>query len=317
MIDCIYNIKNNKYRQEEQSLMVRLKKLVQTMIQKRCGMKKDPLRVPFEDYLHVTQCGRWWLVGSAWMPHESIGLAPKAATVATATFSASETNLIETDPNMEKKMMAITQLLHFNTEVRRTIFAIMVSSEDYLDAFEKLLRFNTQEKQDRETVRVLVQCCGHEKLFNKFYAYLAEKLCQHEHGYKVTFQFCFWDFWKTIEHASVRKIAHLAKLLVHLLLTEALSMSIIKAIDFMELKSRGILFFQLVFSDILTVDSEASMIRAFQSIVVIKEVTSLRQGIIFFFHNYMKSLDFMKTDRHLLERRWYIVKRWLSQSSSF
>lgn len=29
-----------------------------------------------------------------------------------------------------------------NTEVRRNIFCVMMTSEDYLDAFEKLLRFH-------------------------------------------------------------------------------------------------------------------------------------------------------------------------------
>jgi len=35
----------------------------------------------------------------------------------------------------------------------------MMTSEDYVDAFEKLLRQNLREVQTREVIHVLVDCC--------------------------------------------------------------------------------------------------------------------------------------------------------------
>lgn len=51
--------------------------------------------------------------------------------------------------------------------------------------------------QDREIMRVLVECCLQEKVFNKYYTVLASKLCEHDKNHKFTLQvfslsFFFW-----------------------------------------------------------------------------------------------------------------------------
>lgn len=42
--------------------------------------------------------------------------------------------------------------------------------------------------QDREIMRVLVECCLQEKVFNKYYSVLAAKLCSHDREHKTTLQ---------------------------------------------------------------------------------------------------------------------------------
>lgn len=44
--------------------------------------------------------------------------------------------------------------------------------------------------QDREIMRVLVECCLQEKAFNKYYCALASKLCSHDKNNKFTLQVC-------------------------------------------------------------------------------------------------------------------------------
>lgn len=44
--------------------------------------------------------------------------------------------------------------------------------------------------QDREIMRVLVDCCLQEKLFNKYYTVLALKLCSHDKNHKSSLQVC-------------------------------------------------------------------------------------------------------------------------------
>ena len=39
------------------------------------------------------------------------------------------------------KVLELAKKQRMNTEVRRNIFCVLMTSEDYLDAFEKLLRF--------------------------------------------------------------------------------------------------------------------------------------------------------------------------------
>ena len=43
-------------------------------------------------------------------------------------------------------------------------------------------------EQDREIMRVLLDCCLQEKVFNKYYTVLASKLCEHEKNHKFTLQ---------------------------------------------------------------------------------------------------------------------------------
>lgn len=45
--------------------------------------------------------------------------------------------------------------------------------------------------QDREIMRVLVECCLQEKVFNKYYTVLASKLCEHDKNHKFTLQVFF------------------------------------------------------------------------------------------------------------------------------
>lgn len=73
------------------------------------------------------------------------------------------------------RLLQLASKQRMNTDVRRSIFCIIMSSEDYVDAHEKLLRLKLPGKQDREILRVLVDCCIQEKCFNKYYALLASR----------------------------------------------------------------------------------------------------------------------------------------------
>lgn len=46
-----------------------------------------------------------------------------------------------------QKMMKLAASQRMNTDVRRAIFCIIISAEDYVDAFEKLLRLDLTGKQ--------------------------------------------------------------------------------------------------------------------------------------------------------------------------
>lgn len=48
--------------------------------------------------------------------------------------------------------------------------------------------FSSVDMQDREIIRVIVDCCLQEKMFNKYYTVLASKLCSHEKNHKFSLQ---------------------------------------------------------------------------------------------------------------------------------
>jgi MA3 domain len=85
-----------------------------------------------------------------------------------------------------------------NTPLRRTIFCLLLGSDDYMDAFEKISKLSLKGKQDREVVYVLVHCLMMEKTYNKYYELIAIKLCTFDYNMKFTFQYHLWDKFKQV-----------------------------------------------------------------------------------------------------------------------
>ncbi len=92
--------------------------------------------------------------------------------------------------------------------------------QDYIDACERLPQLNLSQVQQREIVRVLLHCCGNvrknvwinqrlydplfqEKTYNPYYALVCQHLCQTAHAYKITLQYCLWDFLRDLGESNV------------------------------------------------------------------------------------------------------------------
>ena len=99
-------------------------------------------------------------------------------------------------------------------------------------------------------VHVLIDCCLQEKIYNPYYAYLAQKLCEYKRSHQVrwkvttlicpvtnawlvtslqvTFQYSFWDRFKDLASLTPSQLINFRKLLVHLITSKALSLVVIK-----------------------------------------------------------------------------------------
>ena len=75
--------------------------------------------------------GQWWLSGD--MASTMDNVAEIASTIDKEVLEA-------------QKMLQLAAAQRMNTEVRRQIFCIIMSGEDYIDAFEKLLSLDLQGK---------------------------------------------------------------------------------------------------------------------------------------------------------------------------
>ena len=76
--------------------------------------------------------GQWWLSGN--MASTMDNVEEVAGTI--------DREVLE-----NQKMLQIAAAQRMNTDARRQIFCIIMSGEDYIDAFVKLLRLNLQGKQ--------------------------------------------------------------------------------------------------------------------------------------------------------------------------
>jgi nucleolar MIF4G domain-containing protein 1 len=76
--------------------------------------------------------GQWWLSG---------GMAAKTDNVQEVA------NTIDKDVLEAQKMLQLASSQRMNTDARKAIFCIIMSGEDYIDAFEKILRLDLVGKQ--------------------------------------------------------------------------------------------------------------------------------------------------------------------------
>lgn len=149
------------------------------------------------------------------------------------------------------QVLKLAQKQRMNTDVRRSVFCTLVTSEDFLDAFDKLLRLGLKEPQEREMVHVLVDCCLQEHPYNPFYAFLAARLCAHDRRLQMTFQFSFWDKFRDLDNLPDKNVSNLVQLVAHLLKTKSLPLSILKVVEFSELDKARIHFLRKLLSLLL------------------------------------------------------------------
>lgn len=122
--------------------------------------------------------GKWWLIGSSWRDN-MVGTESKHST--SSSEGAKNTSATES-------LVKLARQQGMNTDVRRSVFVVLMSSEvsillrclsvtssairyqmlnpglyiykDYIDAFERLLKLNLTEVQEREIARVILHCAG-------------------------------------------------------------------------------------------------------------------------------------------------------------
>lgn len=129
----------------------RMKKFLSGLSKKRTTFPSEPMRVGLTDIRQVGTKGKWWLVGSSWK-NNMVGEESSRK----STSSTTADDMLEA----EDELLKLARKNKMNTDVRRSIFVVLMSSEDYIDAFERLIKLNLKEVQQREIVRVLLHCAG-------------------------------------------------------------------------------------------------------------------------------------------------------------
>ncbi|XWS58549.1 hypothetical protein CRYUN_Cryun08bG0043600 [Craigia yunnanensis] len=271
MLETICDIKNNKKKTKEDTVQhTRIKKWLQKLRVEDIlirGLKWSKLLDPDKK-------GQWWSSGD----------------MASATDNVEEVaSRIDKEALEAQKMLELAAAQKMNTDARRAIFCIIMSGEDYIDAFEKLLRLDLPGKQDRDIMRVLLECCLQEKVFNKYYTVLAAKLCEHDKNHKFTLQFCLWDHFKELDSMPLIRSMHLAKFIAEMVASFTLSLAVFKTVEWSDpqmLSPKRIMHFRMVFEAIFEYPDKVIW-NMFTRIAVTPELETLRQGMEFFIKEYV------------------------------
>ncbi|XP_043728651.1 nucleolar MIF4G domain-containing protein 1 isoform X2 [Cervus elaphus] len=246
MLETLLALKNNDVRKipgYDPEPVERLRKLQRGLV-RGAGAGTDPeLRVSWDSVLNAERAGRWWIVGSAWSGTPMVDGGPQKDLQSPRAGTVSS------------KILELARKQRMNTDIRRNIFCTVMTSEDFLDAFEKLLKLGLKDQQEREIVHVLVDCCLQEKTYNPFYAFLAGRFCTYERRFQMTFQFSIWDKFRDLENLPATNFANLVHLVAHLLKTKSLPLSLLKVVEFSELDKPRVHFLRKVLH-ILLIETE-------------------------------------------------------------
>ena len=265
MVSAMMDLKNNKKRSKDTAYAERVAKIRKLLgqIKSASGAFKSTesssLRIGLDDILNVAEKGRWWKVGASWVGNqyrfsedggESNGNNQEKLG---KEVDPSNTDAAEEDATLLK----LAAKARMNTDAKRAIFCIIMKSADCEDAFEKLSRAgHLKNRKERDTVRVLMECCGNEKSYNPFYAHLAVRMCEYQPQCKFSMQLAYWDFFKQFDDSvSMRKAANLAKLLFHMVVAHpAIRLGVLKVLDLSspdELADSAMIFLTLFFTNLL------------------------------------------------------------------
>ncbi|KAF9243388.1 hypothetical protein BU15DRAFT_86369 [Melanogaster broomeanus] len=199
MIETLTNLKNNKVKKSATQhqggdAVERMKKFLSGLGKKRHVQAHEPLRVSLDDLHSAETKGKWWLVGAGWGGDPLVDQQHDPSTKRQDRGAEDTTSMA---------LVKLARKQGMNTDIRRSIFVVLMSSDDYLDACERLAQLNLSEVQQREIARVILHCCGNEKSYNPYYSLVCQQLCQTSHSYKITLQFCLWDFLRDLGEVNV------------------------------------------------------------------------------------------------------------------
>jgi nucleolar MIF4G domain-containing protein 1 len=126
MLETIANIKNNKIKQQhgnvvDKEMVLKMKKFLSGLAKKRSLHSTEAIRVSLEDIHNIDTKGKWWLVGSSWKDN-LVGTESKYASKEVADD-------LKKDASLQQSLMKLARKQGMNTDIRRSIFIVLMSSE--------------------------------------------------------------------------------------------------------------------------------------------------------------------------------------------
>lgn len=301
MLDILMAIKNNnvtKIPQYDASLVEHFRKLLKQFV--RSGKYVTTLALTLDDLLNAEERGKWWLVGSAWSGND-------------ANNTKNKDDIIEETTNDEQrnKIMALAKKQRMNTDVKRNVFYVLMTAEDYIDAFEKILSATSDE---RTIIAVILHCCLSEKEYNQYYSVLAQKFCEHNRKYLLAVQFSVWDKIKELQNLNSRQIINLSRFLIYLIENDNLPLSVLKVVEFAQIEKATLKFVRQIMLGLL-LTKEENFHRIFERIAPSMKLNAFKDQLRLFLKVFLLKDNTLKINEEQmakLESRIQLAEKFLS-----
>ncbi|CAH7666360.1 hypothetical protein PPACK8108_LOCUS710 [Phakopsora pachyrhizi] len=202
MFETLTDLKNNKNLKKVGSVagtaeehLENLKKYLNSL-SKNSSCSSEPLRFSLKELKAAPKIGKWWFVGSGW---DGDPLAEKDLE---NLGKPSKPDLAQ-DNLTNLAIIKLAKKQGMNTDVRKSIFSCLMTSEDYVDACDRINQLSLTSVQKREVVKVLLHCLGNEVNYNPYYTMIGQKLANESHSIQITMQFSLWDFFRELGQVDV------------------------------------------------------------------------------------------------------------------
>uniref|UniRef100_A0A182NT17 MI domain-containing protein n=1 Tax=Anopheles dirus TaxID=7168 RepID=A0A182NT17_9DIPT len=276
MLETLLAVKNNnmtKIPQYDPTLVEHFRKLLKGMV--KSGKYVSTLNIGLEDIINIPERGKWWLVGSAWLGNRD---NPATAGKGAAAGGGG-------DGQFSEQLLELARQQRMNTDDRRNVFCVVMSAEDYLDAFEKLLRLAIKDL--RVVVSVIIHCNLAEKEYNPYYSVLSQKFCDCDRRYQLALQFALWDRLKEIHSLQQQQVRNLARLIMHLIAEGGLALSCLKVIDLAEIDKVNLRLMRQIMLGLLLQEDENKCLHVFSRISASNKLKTFKDGIRLFMHHFL------------------------------
>uniref|UniRef100_A0A146LKF4 Nucleolar MIF4G domain-containing protein 1 n=1 Tax=Lygus hesperus TaxID=30085 RepID=A0A146LKF4_LYGHE len=276
MLDILLSIKNNnvsKIPQYDTTHSEHLKKIIKPMFRK--GNYVTELKITLEELLKADERGKWWVVGSAWT-----GPAPQVEKPKTSVSVLGVNSFTQEILDLAKKQ-------RMNTANRKNIFCILMTAEDYLDAFEKLLKLGLKGQPEQDIIHVLIHCLLSETAYNPYYSHIADQLCMSDRRHRMTIQYAVWDRFKELKTHSNHQLTNLAKFLAHLFIQNSLPLSILKVLEFTEMDKPCVRLLRQVLLSLLLHEDKEAMVAVFSRVAKPSKLLVFRESVRLFMHHFL------------------------------
>ncbi|KAL2000858.1 hypothetical protein VTN02DRAFT_2546 [Thermoascus thermophilus] len=278
MIDTITDLKNNRMKTGVAASNIasehitKMRKILGSLHNSRVIRATEPIRISRMDIHNSSKKGKWWLVGASWKddPLES-ARQELSGLPATAIGGGGIPEEEAEDSDGEPDLLSIAKAHRMNTDVRRSIFIAIMSATDFHDAHVRLAKLRLKRAQELEIPRVLVHCAMEEEAHNPYYTLIARKICgELGRRIKVAFMFSLWDIFKRMgergdlddddgdddmgtgfdgddeRQVTTKSVVNLAKMYGTLVAEGALTLGILKNLNFAYLQPKTSMFVELL-----------------------------------------------------------------------
>ncbi|ORX37365.1 armadillo-type protein [Kockovaella imperatae] len=240
MIDMLVDIKDGKAKakkaaQDNKASSEKMSNFLSSLGRNRRLLASGPLRVSLQDLLAADQKGKWWLVGAAWSGNPLI--EREAAVAEEKAKKGHKKSLVPED----EAIMELARKQGMNTDIRRTVFLVIMTSEDFTHACDRLSALRFTPVQQREFVRVALHCCSVESKYNPYYTLILNHLCSESYDHRFTFQYALWDFIRTLPDLGkddTHKGRNVARCLAYIIARSHVDLTVLKGIEWTSLDKR-------------------------------------------------------------------------------